>query len=99
MSAFDRLRIFFSFDADVLKKISAHQIAQIAIFVFTPQVDQDSDFMNNLTDEYLRLNQKEKIAYSTKRFQIYSSILKVFPYKNVLRIIQNINKLASRVYG
>lgn len=99
LRSFTILREFFCVDAYILENLDKHRIAQVAIFVFTPQVDQSSELMCRLTDEYLSGNRKFTIRYSTKRMQLYSVLLQIVPCYQFLYIIQYVNKCAARIYG
>lgn len=98
MAAFVVLQKFFAGRQNILARLEKHRISQIAIFIFTPQVAQDSVLIKELSAQYLYVNSKQYIVYSTKRIAFYSLVLRYIPNVFLLSIVQKLNSFAQKMY-
>ena len=98
MRAFEILNNFFGFDKNILFQLAKHRIAQIAIFVFTPSVDRQSELMKQLSNEYLYANKNLPVIYSSRKIKAYSQALKIINNRKALHAIQIFNNFATKFY-
>lgn len=92
LAAFVVLQEFFSKEQDIRAQLEKYRIAQIAIFIFTPNVDLRSELVKKLALEYLYANIQDRIVYSNKRITLYSLIVRRPGKRFLLSLVLQLNR-------
>lgn len=99
LAAFNVLQEFFCRKPEIVEQLEKYRIAQVAIFIFTPQIKKNSVLMQQLQGEYINTNRTTDIRYSTGRVSFYSNILKKVPSSHILSLLQLINYALYMIYN